>query len=95
MKAITLTTIDLRKQKSEPGMLDTKPPLFSMQPLSVLGSWSVVICIAWPPLERTALESPRLAIHNLWPLIKIAVTAVDPPRPKSELRDRIAWSVFS
>jgi len=75
-------------------MLETKPPLFSMMPRSVLGSWSVVNCTAWPFLERTARESPTLAVHNIWPLINIAVTAVDPPRPKSELCERIAWSVF-
>ena len=79
----------------EPGMFETKPPLCSMLPRSVLGSWSVDICTARPPLERTARESPTLATHSRWPSIKIAVTAVDPPRPKSELCERIAWSVLS
>lgn len=82
-------------KKVKPGIFETNPPLCSILTLSVLGSWSVLICIASPPFERTARESPKFATHNLWPFIRTAVTEVDPPRPKSESCARIASSVFS
>ena len=79
----------------KPGIFETKPPLVSILPRSVLGSWSTVNCIASPPFDTTARESPTLAIHNFVPFMRMAVTAVDPPRPRSGLWERIASSVLS
>lgn len=42
----------------------------------------------------TARESPTLATINLCPLINIAVTAVDPPLPKSADFSKIVVSVL-
>lgn len=42
----------------------------------------------------TARESPTLATISLIPLINIAVTAVDPPLPRSTDFDKIVESVL-
>lgn len=80
-----------------PGKFETKPPLFSMVSLSfsIFGSWSIDSGLALPFLEITARESPTLATTNFLQLISMAVTAVEPPGPKSFVfSSRIVVSVM-
>lgn len=77
-----------------PGNLDTKPPLFLISSCSVVGSWSTDSCLATPFFDKTARESPILATINFWPLINIAVTAVEPPLPNSPDFSKILESVI-
>lgn len=77
-----------------PGKFDTKPPLFFISSLSMLGSWSTDSCLATPFLHKTARESPILATSSSWQLINIAVTAVEPPLPNSPDLSKIVESVI-
>lgn len=79
-----------------PGRFDTKPPFFSIDCRSMFGSWSTESCSATPFLLITARESPTFATTSFTDLslpIKMAVTAVEPPRPNSDAFSNIFSSV--
>lgn len=70
---------------TSPWISVTNPPQCSMASRSRSGSWSTDSCCARHARtsNATARESPTFATASVSPLIRMAVTAVDPPSPPS------------